>query len=1058
MDKLNFKLLILAAVCCTALPACDDAALPEDGALAFTTDKQAILYGAIDEGDKAVVGIFNTTKIEDGKYFGNISCTGTLIHPSWVLTAGHCVADNAEPTATAKSNNKDKMIFIGTKNGGGTVYHIAGAEYIYWPKQYSNAIDKGYDIALIKLKNPISDAVTKPILPHPKWLPIDNSKLPAQMKVVGFGYDENGVSETKRQITRNMTFYCGSANPSDSKSGCFVGNHHVQGCHPNKYYCDKQGNYDRSWDVTINYGTFYNTRVGGGQCNGDSGGPSLYTMGGIQYVSAVTSWGDSPCRSYSVNTAVQDHYDWIISIAPEVATQYHEVCDNGMDDDGNGKTDHEDPACIFCGNNIVNLGEDCDGSHFSGDRTTCDAWDSNKYSGGKVTCNKDCTINYNACDPVEYCGDGKLSDGEDCDGSLFINNYKSCSDYDIFYTTGSLKCTKDCKIDTSACKSEARCGDGTVNGTEVCDGTKFYHNRTACNTIFPDLYSSGKVTCNNKCEYDTSACVAWCGNGSLNKVVGEVCDGEKFGGATCETLVGPGSKGSLKCVNECSAIDTSGCSKPAKCGDGVINGDEECDGTSFLGGKTQCAQWDDSYAKGSVSCNANCTINYTLCETGPSCGNGKLDDGELCDGTKFSGNKKACNTLFPDLYSSGTATCSPTCEYDTSACVAWCGNGSVNGKVGEVCDHGANGDKFTTSTNTCEKVVGKGSTGTLLCSDDCKSIITAGCSEPAFCGDNIVNNTEQCDGESFLGNKSTCAAWDSKYASGNVKCTKGCGLDFSDCILAPVCGDKKLDDNELCDTTTFKDNKTLCNSWDNKYASGRVTCTKDCQIDYSACKETVIVPDEICDNKIDDNNNGKIDCDDPECSSDETCKPKAVCGNGIVDGNEECDKTAFLLDETRCSEWILVFKSGTVTCNPDCTVNYDTCSTTIPEICDNKLDDNDNGRTDCDDYECVNFPACQAQVDPTPEEPVPSTPTQPDPVNPDPVNPDPVNPDPITPDPINPDTDTPDPITPSPVQPAKSSDDSDCSSMPLSPANNPLAALFLGILGLGIMRRRRHNS
>ena len=192
----------------------------------------------------------------------------------------------------------------------------------------------------------------------------------------------------------------------------------------------------------------------------------------------------------------------------------------------------------------------------------------------------------------------------------------------------------------------------------------------------------------------------------------------------------------------------------------------------------------------------------------------------------------------------------------------------------------------------------------------------------------------------------------------------------------------------------------------------------------------------------------KIDCDDPECSSDETCKPKAVCGNGIVDGNEECDKTAFLLDETRCSEWILVFKSGTVTCNPDCTVNYDTCSTTIPEICDNKLDDNDNGRTDCDDYECVNFPACQAQVDPTPEEPVPSTPTQPDPVNPDPVNP----------DPINPDTDTPDPITPSPVQPAKSSDDSDCSSMPLSPANNPLTALFLGILGLGIMRRRRHNS
>ena len=1041
--KRNVRTALIVIFSCLTLISCEDSSssTSQNKALldAFDTTQSPIMYGEKDEGDMSVVGLYRVTeKLDNGNYRGSVYCSGTIIHPNWVLTAAHCVADTEGSTVTPSDDNSNMMIYVGSdRKNGGYVYHIAGADKIYWHSQYVDITTTGHDIALIKLKNPMTREDVVPILPHPKWLILNDDMMPVNMKLVGFGYDHNGVIEVKNQKTMPITIYCGSGNPGDSVvNGCSLKNEvHVQGCHPNPYYCESRGPSDYYTKVKMTYGTLYHSMQEGGECNGDSGGPSLYTVGGIQYVAGITSGGDSVCRGYNISTAVADYYDWIISIAPEVAEQYREICDNGVDDDGNGKIDNADPACVYCGNNIVNLGEECDKDHFSNDRTTCVSWDSTRFSGGNVSCNNDCTVNYDNCDPIEYCGDGKLKDGEECDGSVFMNGIKSCTDMDGFYTSGTLRCTDSCKIDQSGCKAEAVCGDGVVNGEEVCDKTKFYHNRTLCNTIFPELYSSGKVKCNDTCGYDVSDCIAWCGNGSLNRKVGEVCDGEKFGGESCETLVGPGSTGTLKCINGCTQIDTSGCSKPSACGDGIVDTDEECDGSNIPGDKIKCSDYDASYSKGEVSCNANCTLNYSLCETGPICGNNKVDDGELCDGTKFSGNRFACKTLFPELYSAGSVKCTNDCNYDTSDCIAWCGNGSVNTKSGDImlneaCDHGEV-DKFPTSKNSCEKVVGKGSTGTLICADDCKSILTVGCSEPAFCGDSIVNNSEQCDGMAFLDDKTQCAQWDSKYASGNVKCTTNCGLDLSACELAPVCGDNIVNGSELCDKLSFKDNKTLCSAWDSKYASGRVSCNSSCELDYSDCKEVVIVPDEICDNHNDDDGNGKIDCEDPACLSDALCKPKEECGNGIVDGDEECDKTAFLLDEDQCSEWIKVFKSGTVTCNADCTVNYDACSTEKPEICDNKIDDNGNDRIDCDDYECVNFEGCLAATDPDADNP--DDPTDPD----DPTNPD---------DPTDPD------------QPGDSesnhSSGSDCSSTPRSSAPTPFA-MILGLLVLGLCARRR---
>lgn len=66
---------------------------------------------------------------------------------------------------------------------------------------------------------------------------------------------------------------------------------------------------------------------------------------------------------------------------------------------------------------------------------------------------------------------------------------------------------------------------------------------------------------------------------------------------------------------------------PAICGNNIIEGTEECDGTD-LGGAT-CA--DVGCSAGTVSCTLSCTLDFSACTScGPVCGNGICEVGEDC--------------------------------------------------------------------------------------------------------------------------------------------------------------------------------------------------------------------------------------------------------------------------------------------------------------------------------------------------------------------------------------------------------------------------------------------
>ncbi|HVH98605.1 MAG TPA: hypothetical protein VM869_07840, partial [Enhygromyxa sp.] len=97
----------------------------------------------------------------------------------------------------------------------------------------------------------------------------------------------------------------------------------------------------------------------------------------------------------------------------------------------------------------------------------------------------------------------------------------------------------------------------------------------------------------------------------------------------------------------------------ASCGDGLINGDEICDGAA-LNDETCESQ---GYFAGELACAGDCSA-YELASCN-NCGNGVIDELEICDGVELGG--ESCVNLG---YLAGNLGCSDACgEYDESNCV-----------------------------------------------------------------------------------------------------------------------------------------------------------------------------------------------------------------------------------------------------------------------------------------------------------------------------------------------------------------------------------------------------
>jgi hypothetical protein len=369
------------------------------------------------------------------------------------------------------------------------------------------------------------------------------------------------------------------------------------------------------------------------------------------------------------------------------------------------------PLCIFdtsncsaCGNGMLDVGEECDGLDFGG-KTSCADLGAGSASE-PLSCTDTCQFDLGNC---SGCGDGVITAPEDCEPGYGPNGKpdlggKTCSS--LGFDGGELDCSKSCRFNLNGCYT---CGDATRNGIEQCDGADF--GGKGCND-FPsatgDPYASGTLSCTSNCTIDTSFCML-CGDGRITG--NEVCDSGDLNGHDCisEGFTG----GVLQCAVGCKKFDTSKCTL---CGNNTVEGSEQCDGQNL---HNQTCTSLGFTGGGALSCSTECKFDTSGCANN-SCGDGVVNGNDQCDcgdaGTPCTSAQlkgKSCSDFMSPAnkpYTGGTLKCfSPNnCQVDVSGCT-WCGDAVRNGS--EACDGGDLGG---------QSCVGLGyASGSLKCRPDC---------------------------------------------------------------------------------------------------------------------------------------------------------------------------------------------------------------------------------------------------------------------------------------------------------------------------------------------------
>jgi hypothetical protein len=232
-------------------------------------------------------------------------------------------------------------------------------------------------------------------------------------------------------------------------------------------------------------------------------------------------------------------------------------------------------------------------------------------------------------------------------------------------------------------------------------------------------------------------------------------------------------------------MESTGPAEPV-CGDGFVDPGEECD----CSGPCSAAELDatdctdlpspagPSFDGGTLGCNADCTFDASACTY---CGDGVIGGDELCDGDS---NGAACSDA--GYLGGGTIACANDCTFDTSMCngpicgVQDDGVGSCPAEcsscAGGVCIFDCPGNIIDGGPcNGLDLVCPAGWPCSLMCGD-------AGCVDTTFtCSDGMCtvdcDGIDACDNTSVTCGLQSCTATCDIFTEPALDCANSC-----DCV------------------------------------------------------------------------------------------------------------------------------------------------------------------------------------------------------------------------------------------------------------------------------------
>ncbi|MBK9519010.1 MAG: Ig-like domain-containing protein [Anaeromyxobacter sp.] len=556
-----------------------------------------------------------------------------------------------------------------------------------------------------------------------------------------------------------------------------------------------------------------------------------------------------------------------------------EICDDQLDNNGNGQTDCAEQASCPTGTVCSAGGKQCG----AGACATCLG-----NGGAPEVAEVSCGDGFdNDCDGVSDCAD------PDCAGDVCLTAPSTTGGL----TTGTCSATTQACTCTAVAETGARCGNGL---DDDCDGL---------------------IDCEDPNCQDLGA------GGQACDTLGHTCSAAVAGVSTCTTCTGNGGAAQ---------------GAEADCADG---NDNDCDGLR------DCADTDCAAAQ------AVCSVTFKTCSAatnqcvcqGPeaarelTCGDGQDND---CDGKIDCADTdcatRAC-TAFGSTCSAtqvGTCTCSGNGGAPQQGAETTCSDGRDNDCDG-VADCNDSNCGPTPGTSYGVQCSGT-ATNVLRCDGlaQCACTGNGGTPEPVeqSCGDTRDND---CDG------LVDCADPDCGARACNAAgrtCTSLAGVSNTCSVCTPpgapaiaaevaegTCGDGR--DNDCDGTADCNDTDCVNRTCLGAAAIGGGSTTGKCTAARACVCTPVAETAALCGNGLDDDCDGRIDCEDTNCQD-------------LGAGGQSCDALRHLT----CSS-PLAPTPGCTVCTPGggAPVQYPGQES----VCSDGRDNDCDGVSDCADPDCA---------------------------------------------------------------------------------------------------------